>query len=329
LILPAVLYGLARSTSPENRTRALLRFLLVVGVCTLGTYILIWQFAANDVGLLDWMLQVTHHEGRSWALHSYPRAADIGVHVSALGVAVVGLHTLASTTPSIVAGIGFILGILVAAWFLRGRGSEKAVLVSALVIAMIPRFPFYLWFEPQNWEWWLPTMVFVVAIGAQWLRGPSIGLVSLRIGTFIILAMTIGILLMHGPTTLRLRERNLAETQQRLAAVAGAAPPMVYLTYGDTSHMAFHVRGIQHDTEFLSGTPEESVKRIVKLRAENPDAAFAIFFDRFVQDGQPVTIEAKDDALAPLLDGIDESDPKMRVFRRKGRVFALGFNLPK
>jgi hypothetical protein len=325
LILPSVALLLLRPELGPGRVRRAGILFLGVGMATLLAYGALWRVSAPQSHLLDWMLAVTQHEGRSWALASHPRLSDVPLNLQALGAAVVGVHRLDSGVPALIAAGGFLFVILLSTFLLRGGRPASRSLLLALGLAILVRFPFFLWFEPQNFEWWLPSLAYLVAMGCTFLRGPR---AAPKFAFLIPLLGALLILGIHGESTLSLRERHLATCRDQLTQIAGASPPMVYLTYGATAHMAFHLDQREHDTDFLRGHPEEIVARLIALRQEHPTAPLALFFDRFVKDGQPVTRLSKEDALTPFLEGIDESDPAMRVFRHRDRVFALGFNLP-
>lgn len=329
LIVPAVAAALLTHPDLKRRLRTCALFLLATGAATLALYGIAWAVCGGGERFAPWMLKVTAHEGRTWALHGHPRIEDIPVHLAALGAAVAGVHHLSGPGGAIATGAAFAGALLAAAWLLRGRDRRDGRLFGCLLLAIAARLPFYLWFEPQNYEWWLPSLVFLGAGCARWMRGKPAGGRASRAGLALLPALALATLALHLPTTLRLRERNLAVARDMLTQAGGQAPPMVYMTYGATAHMAFHVMDIPHDTEFLDRQPGAVLEALLRLRSEHPDAPFALFFDRFVRDGQPVTLNAPSDALAPYLDGIDESDPAMRAFRHRGRVFALGFNLPE
>ena len=328
LILPGVLFLLMTRNRDRTVSPPIVPWLIKVGLVTLAGYGLMFAISDRGETFMEWMLTLLGHEGRSWGTDPGPQLDRLPTYFASLGAAITGVLEGSNVRMHIAIGLSWVALLVIVALAMRGRQPTQRGFLIAILITLLVRFPFYLWFEPQNFEWWVPAMALIMLACASLVSGPCHHPNAARIAIVAALLGVGAVVYCHGENLLWLRERRIAEDSTKLMEWGGSAPPTTYFTLGQVAHQAFHVRSMDHDQDALGVTPESALARLTKIRTEAPDAPIALFFDRFVRDGHPATVIQTQDILSPLLDVMDTSDPTLSIVKREGRITAIGWNLP-
>lgn len=326
LLLPAVAAVLAWRLPAGKRLRPVVATLAGVAVATVAGYLVLWRVGAADSSLAEFLFGLVGAEQTWWAQGSGPDWSHADFHLGVLGVAVAGQQWPAtSIQPHIWLGVGFAGVLILASLLLRGTARHWPFLLACLLVVAL-RFPFFLWFEPGNYEWWLLPLVLVAACGATLAGGrPATPTVTTRrwIGGGLLVALAAAVLALHAGSSWRLRDRTLARARDEALELGGPTPGCLYLAYGDRAKAAFDVAGVPNDMQRLGyRQPAEVVPILGSILQEWPGPV-VLLVDRFVGTGMPFRAP---DPLAPLLDGYEDA-PGERSLRERGRVRVLGWHL--
>ncbi|MAG56635.1 MAG: hypothetical protein CMJ83_10130 [Planctomycetes bacterium] len=325
LILPGVLTAFAMTRSAGERWRGSLRLLAGAGLAALGLYLVGWWISAPELRFDHYLFHMMTYE---WMpVHDQlPSAARFADHFAVSGVAVVGLQGPPDARwMHVLVGIGFCAAMLAAGSLLRGRDRTTPFAISAIVVLAV-RAPFYAWFEPHNFEWWMLSLVVIVGASVATARGEArfaIGVRRLAIGLLVVL--TAAILAWHLPWTLRLQDRTLARARDDALELGKSAEGCRYFAYRSRAEAAFVIVGAPVNGYTLKGSPEEAMKTlgVVVGQSEGP---VVLLLDRFIYMGTPYGMRHGFDPLARFV--MDEAEIPGRESRsEKGRVRVLGWRV--
>ena len=332
LLVPAFMVALDARPALDREAPGPLKTLAATGIATIALYLGCWWVGAGDVALTDWVFDLATNEGRAWAPDHGPLMDHVLPHLSASGLAVTGLQFApsrpAATIEHAAIGVGFMALLLVGGSLLRGdRRGRPFLLASTIAIAC--RFPFFVWFEPLNFEWWLATLTLIAGMAATLVAGaPVTSSRSKRAGVLVLFSIAILVGIAHGPGTAKLRDRRLARSRDAAISLGGEPARCRYLVYGARAHAAFHVVDLPHETDVLTSPDGATVQvQLAEALARRPIRT-VILLDRWIGDGMPWTLRERRDALAPLLDSLEDT-PTSRYLREDGRVVVIGVHLDK
>lgn len=332
LLVPGFSIALLMRSESGHRVGTVLRTLAAAGIATLGVYAACWAIGSGDAGIVDWTFDLAEREGRSWAPNAAPKSDDLLPHLSAAGFAVVGLqrepHRSTTGLEHAAVGLGFMLLLLVGAELQRGDRRGRPFAVGAAVI-LATRFPFFWWFEPLNYEWWLCSLTLIAGMAATITSGRSVTRPSFRRAGAC--ALVLGALLvaaLHAPGTNELRDRKLARSRDAALRLGTEGRTCSYLVYGARAKAAFHIVDVPARDDVLTSPDPATVQRqLVRAMSSHP-VRTVILLDRWVGDGMPWTLRRKTDSLSPVLDSLQDS-PTERYIREGGRVVVVGLHLDK
>jgi hypothetical protein len=323
LLLPAALMVAAPKLEPGRRLRPLLGMLAVCGVIVLAFYFSAWLWVRTEVpkGFFEYLTRFGHT-----ARYVGPSDVDIRVslHLGAFAAALVGRQWF-EPGPHILLGGAFLALLAIATLLLRGR-APSARYAAAVLVTLAIRFPFYAWFEPDNFEWQILPIVLLVALGARTANGePATSIVARRAGIALLVVIASTLLAFHAGNTLALRQRRLA-TAVSMAIEAGG-PRAFFLPLDKSAMIAVELRLREYEQKDVPyGDPLTSMaQRALELRAKLNRPIVAIS-DRFVETGMPYDLAHAGEGRAAF-DAHKESK-EFRVIEFEGKKFAAVFPKP-
>ena len=324
LLLPAWAYGLWQRMPAESRLKRLVLWGAVSGIATLGLYFLIWWAFSEENTFLEWLTYTSTHNKRavngSWSSTGGVITLDVvEQHIAALSVSVVGLLTF-DRIPNLIMGIAFVASLLGAGFLDRGSRRARPLLIAAGIM-LATRLPFYLWFEPSNFEWWLLPLSVFAWLSAQ-LSGGKTERPRARplLATALLVAATGWVLWSHAAHSWSLRQRTMAVAIDRVVDEARSRyRNPLWVPASGIPMTAFRMRGIApYYRVALSADPLLELKSIVE---ERPHRTIVVLVDRFIHNGMPINRDLADPTTA-FLDTL-VAEPGGRTLRRRGRVQAF------
>jgi hypothetical protein len=336
LAVPGIALAVALRRGKGDRARPVVGLVLVTGLITLGCYVALWRVTAAERGFQAWMLELTDAPARSWAPSTLPDGSVVPIHLAALGAAVSGVQTHvdperpgAGVPLHVGIGLGWCAVILVCGVLLRGDRRPSPFLWGAAAILAV-RFPFFLWFEPRNFEWWVLPCALVAAAGSACAAGRSTrSLAMRRTGTSLLVALAVATVASHGASTWTLRDRTLSRALEEAVELGGPASHCRYIAYRFRAAAAFHVHRVpmNREQDVILGPPGAAVG-LFEARLKARPVRTVVLVDRFVGDGMPATIRRGDPSgLGPYLDHLEDGSG-LRALREDGKVRVLGFHIP-
>ncbi|NRA97109.1 MAG: hypothetical protein HRU14_12965 [Planctomycetes bacterium] len=326
LMIPAVAVVFAWAQPTGTRLRRTSIMIGAAGLTTLALYVVAWRVSAPDRGLDAYLFSLAS-DGWVEQMAGTPDGGRLLAHFAVSGVAVVGQQWDLRPIPHLLVGIAYVVLFLVAGRLLRG-GHATGRFGTAVLMALALRVPFFTWFDHLNHEWWLLPLVLLAAFVAAWARGEDRTAPALRCSGWIVLAlMTAGVFVAHLPSTLALRDRSVVRARDIAIAAGSRHTNCRYVSFGAHAHTAFHVVGQSHVR--LNAPPERAREELEKMLAGAP-VPTVLVVDRFIGTGMPYFLRRHGDPLAPTLAQIlDNWKPTggERLFRKRGRVVAIGWDL--
>jgi len=323
LLMPAYTFALWQRMPRPRRWRRMFIWGAVTGVLTLGLYALVWWAYASQTPFQDWLTHTSTHNPRatngSWSSTAgVINARVIEEHLGALSVSVIGLVTF-ERTPNLVAGLGFLLTLLASGVFLRGKVVVRPVLV-AFGLILVCRIPFYLWFEPSNFEWWLLPITTLAWAAGRMTCDDEPRLPWRRWGVAVLLlGAIVAVLTVHASHSWSLRRRTMAATMERLIEASQGTTNPIYVPISGIPMTAFRMHGIKPNYSVaLSADPITELDLLIK---REPSRSIVILIDRFIHNGMPINARIVD-PLAVILDTF-VAEPRGRILRRRGQLQAV------
>lgn len=326
LIVPGVALALALGRPRGDRLKPITLMIAASGVATLAGYALLWWIGAPDgQSLHAWMLKLALDDDGNLTPWGGPRGFVFGAHFATLGTAVTGLCR-EDLTLHLVIGGAFAGLLLFAAAAARGtRPCGRFALAAAVVVGL--RIPFFAWFEPINWEWWLLPMILVTALGVSATGGePRTPAWIRRAVGVLVLGATIAILWAHGPRTWELRERRMIEAARSAIELGGT--PCDFVAYGFRARTAFHVLQVPA-FPIPQPQPAEAMIQWAMKRMGGGPHPMVILMDRFVGAGMPIELLSGSDGVFRYVDALEKPPYRAIMLRREGRVEAIGWHVGK
>lgn len=317
-LLVPFLAWMATAAGPRRGPRAA-GCLLAHAAIAVSAYALIHASIDPASSFPDWLLERALAPGRSWAPETLPGTDEVLRFLAAGGAAAVGWRDVAIERA---VPIHALIGALVTVPLLVRTALSSAPERWLLLFAAGVQFAFYAWFEPANFEWWLPiwTLLTIGAIGCDQpsSRGMLPGLVPAVIAVALLCA--------HGPSTAALLDRRVASDAQEALALIGEHPDAHLLVADARLALWIEGRGIPFE-DHTRTTPDRLVVLVVE-RAASDDGPGLLLVTRGLGDGSPAFLSRPDlDAWGPWLDGL-APDARSRPLRdAAGRVHAFAWNL--
>lgn len=323
LLLPAVTYALGQRLQPQGRWPRVVLWGGVTGVVTLATYWAIWVAFPVDMTFPEWLTHTSTHNARavngSWSPTGGAITPQVlEMHMGALSSAVVGLITFERTF-NICIGLGFLLVIAGTGVFLRGRGRHRPLVIMTLLVFVF-RVPFYLWFEPGNFEWWLLPIGVLTWAAAHAVRDdePARGLRPILVGLALV-ASIVTVLGYHADHSWSLRNRTMSAAIDRVLAESRNRVRPIYVPITGVPMTAFRMRGVKpYYRVALSSDPIQALDALIKKERAR---TIVILVDRFVHGGMAINREIVD-PIGRILDGFVAA-PGGRILRRRGHLQAI------
>lgn len=323
LILPGMLVALRLRTHHAPAWPQIVRHVALMGTIALALYALAW-WVSGTPSFTGWLLEIAQRAGRHWAPADPPAAHLLQLRGMALGAAVAGVQS-AWDAPLLNTAIGALFLLLLAGigWFC-GAGRWPRAMILSVLAAVGVRTAFYLWFEPQNPEWWITDLALlaaavVVKCAARPPRAPYAAL-----GLCVI--VVVSLLLLHGSCILRLREGTLRELGSTGAAWSQGTDKPIVVSLGIRPFFALASHGVEANARVLEGAPDLKTihARLDSLRKQSKRAVL-LAVDRNVGEGQPVPSWWQSDATE--LTALDQITPPpgCRVHRIHGRIQLILF----
>ncbi|MEO0479161.1 MAG: hypothetical protein AAF196_06745 [Planctomycetota bacterium] len=299
------------------------------GAMPVATWYLAWSAndAVNSIATFkDFVLGIGNHGTFSFAEIvglSSPHLLAVAFHnafvpqIDALDSVPVALGLVPIT---LLAGVAFV-------W--RGRsGGRNTRLLAAFATLFVCRQSFFLWFEPQNWEWQVPLVAMGLGLLARSTRGEAISSAGLRrLGGVALVVFGACVFSLHLPASLRARHDHLDQSVE--TAVAAAGSEAQYLCLGFKPFRLAGWRGFDSvkldDAHSFTALPSRwrdwPVNVLPFARAQGVDVVLLV--DVFVRNGQPYTRQALGDAVQLASDPrVVESD-ELTFLWHDGRLFGL------
>ncbi len=318
-LLPGVIIAAGAALPTARRAARLATMLGLTAAATLGVYVLSWLGSASEESFVDYLTRF----GRTaaWGTIFGVNADSVALHFAGFGAALVGRHWLAPAPHNLV-GAAFVVLLAAAARLVRGTAPLGRFTAAVLVTVAI-RIPFYVWFEPVNFEWQILPVVLLVALASRSARGTMLGTRRTeRIGVAILILMALAIFAVHAPSTWKLRERRLETAVSEVIEQAG--PDAWFVAVDKSTALALTMRGIPHE-RMLEPEPHEVTLRVGELLRHAP-RPIAVIADRFIEDGMPFTDEHAGMWCAQF-DLVPDSRT-CRVLRREGKAYAAILRAP-
>lgn len=317
LLIPAWAYALGQRLDGPTRARTVTTWLAATGVAGIALYALTWITFGENLAFGDYLTdtaQKSPHPSGSWS-HSEGMGA-VKVHAGALTVLVIGLVTL-DPVVNIWVGVAFV-GLLVALGaLLRGTRPGRPLVTCALLVVII-RAPFYLWFEPANFEWWIVPVAIIAWTSAALTAAPgSPPRLRLRLASAMSFAMLTGILWTHTPHSWELRERHMARLMDRAIAMGEDGGRPIWVPLSELPHTGFMIRGMQPEKSAMGLSLSAAVEVIAKMALAKPGRTIVAVHDRSLLHEISVS-ESREEPGAPPLDRLGA-----RYLRRRGRIQAV------
>ena len=318
LLVPAWAYALGQRLDGPTRLRTLSVWLAATGAAALAVFTLIWIAFGEDWTFVDYLTysasQIAPYESGSW---SHAGGVDaVKVNVGALTVLVIGLVTL-DPVVNICLGLAFV-GLLAAmGMLLRGARPARPLVTCALLVVIV-RAPFYVWFEPANFEWWLVPVAVIAWTAAALTAGPGpLPRPRLLAASAVSLAMLTGTLWTHAPHSWTLRQQHMAQLMNDAVEKGEAGGRPIWLPLSELARTGFRVRGLRPDRSAMGLSLEGAVKVIKEMTEDKPGQTIVAVHDRSLLYEMPVS-ETKEEPGPPILDGLGA-----QYLRRRGRIQAV------
>lgn len=318
LLVPAWAYALGQRLDGPTRLRTLSAWLAATGGAALAVFTLTWIAFGKDLAFGDYLTytasQIAPHESGSW---SYSGGFDaVKVNAGALTVLVIGLVTL-DPVVNICTGLAFV-GLLAAmGLLLRGTRPARPMVTCALLVVIV-RAPFYLWFEPANFEWWLVPVGVIAWTAATLAAGPSpLPRMRLVVASVVSLAMLTATLWIHVPHTWTLRQQHMAQLMDRAVAMGQAGGRPIWVPLSELPYTGFMIRGLRPDRSAMGKSLPDAVKVIEEMARSRPDQTIVAVHDRRLLYEMTVS-EGEAELGDPILDQLGA-----RYLRRRGRIQAV------
>lgn len=331
LFVPGFAVAMAARLPKGNRLATVAKTMVVAAGGTIAIYAACWWVGGGEATFIEWLLELAQRDGRAWAPASGPDTRWLLPYVGASGAAVIGMQwdPFASWSgwAHAAVGVSFILLLLGAAGLQRGDRRMTPFIIAAMVTGVC-RFPFYWWFEPLNFEWWIGTLTLVAAAAAAICSGTPVTNRKVRkIGVVMLLALPVVTAVAHAPTTWALRSRSLAEARDAAIALGGPPSTCRYLSYGLRPAAAFYMVNMRHSSNVLTAHQHPKLRSQIRQALRERPVRTVVLIDRWVSNGMPWTLRRRTDELSDLLDGAESDSNTLKVIRDRGRVVVLGFNL--
>jgi hypothetical protein len=320
LALPGILSAAASSVARGLRLRRVVAILSVAAVLTIPGYLAAWFVAGGGEDLFEFLLR-TQRKGDLDAWGAARGTPAILQMVDAFGALVTGRYWPWSGR-NLWIGPLFVAALLVAGGFARGRRSIRP-LVIGVGLTWVFWLPFFLWWRPFHWDYFLLPVSFLAALASgavaddALVDGESTRMPPRGCAVAASLAAVAGLILAsHLPSTVRLRDRRLMAAVEK--ATARAPPEARFLSMGLRVDLAFSMAGIPEDR---SSNVVGDVLIGLRRRIESSPVPTMVVIDRFVWDGMLYTL----DHVGNLYHELDRLEPtaRIRLFRAEGRVFAV------
>lgn len=324
LLVPAWTYALwQRQETPRLRTTSV--WLATTGGASLLAFVLLWAAFGRDLGFFEYLTftssRLAPFEGGTWS--TSPGVFDLDtmtIHAGALTVLVTGLRTYDQTF-NICVGLGFLALLIIIGLLLRGTRPARPLLVTT-VLTLAVRTPFYLWFEPANFEWWL-VPVGIIAWTATALAASPDPRRAARpaIAAVCSLAMIVGTVWAHAPHTWTLRQHRMARLMDRVVEIGSRAERITWVPLSPLPRSGLAIRGLRSDSRALNLEIPDAVQLVNEIAESRPDHTIVAVHDRFVKHGMAVSQDVVERG-ARTLDRFVAA-PGTRYLRRRGRVQAV------
>jgi len=326
-IVPGCLLAHAMKNPAGRRLRSAMVVAFAAGTLTLAAYAIIYALCPWDRGFIDFLLGLGARG--SWSTVDELGLSASAAHFASLGWCIVGRFHEQGDAATWAQVLGWFAVAGGAAWCLRGDATFKRPLAAAVTLTLLLRTPFYMWFEPENWEWHVLPLLLIAAVAASWCRGvPTGGRARRRAGGCLLVTGITVLLTVNARSCGELRDRTLYDAARKAVEVGGIE--CLYVTVGHRLNVAFATHGLRsqprHDPPALPFPADLRTTLIEVVRhAQGLPGPTMVVIDRFLRDGMPHTLRNLDrfDVIEDLVEGTPHT-----VVRHDGRIFAIGFRLP-
>jgi hypothetical protein len=318
LLLPGVLLALIPALPRPGLIRRLALMLASSGAIVIALYCGAWLWARNDPGVDEGLVKYLTRFAHTASTEGLEVGLRTALHFGSLGVAVIG-RWWEAPLPHILAGAAWVAGVLVATLRLRGTSPSRRY-ANAVLVTIAIRVPFYTWFEPQNFEWWMLTMLLLLALGSRTARGePATSPSSRWAGVALLVALAAIPFAIHAPNTWALRQRTFAPAVD--AAIRAGGPNAYYLAVEKNAYLALEMRHKacdRHDTPYGADVDPialEAMKQHVERKRP-----IVVLADRWVETGMPWDRDHAQDKLKSF--DLVATRPPFTILRWQGRNYA-------
>lgn len=320
LLVPVLFVTALLQPQDHGRRRRVLVHFLLAGLLTALGYLIFWKVGGRDLSLRHFLFEVGESHPAAGLTDGAPSLVQR--RFAALGFAVVGrqgavfdhaLHAALGLGTLALAAIGCVV--------VSGGARVRRILMPVLAVTIL-RFPFYAYFEPDNPEWWLFDIVFLAAVGASALQGPRTARPAvMRAGGLLFILLALGVLLLHGVETLRLRERKLSRAAELAVSVAG--PEVRAYGFQNRGVLALQTAG-SRNLRHLPADLDAAHRRVLE-DLERERVPTLLLIDLAVQNGYPADLRE----LRRKYGGNAAPDfPGVRILHHQNGVSVVGFFLP-
>ncbi len=322
LMVPGVAVAAGLGLPRLHRWRRILVWGFACGVITFSLYALIWRLADGGVTPFWLWLRDIAKDG-PWTGRDEKALTLCQTHADSMAAAIIGRHWDVKDLRTWI-GPAHALAVGLSAGLLRGdRPVGRLILAAGITFAL--RFPFFCWFEANNFEWWIMPIATICAIGSAAVRGRPKRSLPLRVagaGFLLILAATAFTL--HYPNLLVLRDSSLMSAVKEAVGLGGGHNRI--LAHGNHVATALTLLGVDHAVlPDVPGDPEPFASLFRELSEHRVPTT--VIVNRFVQDGMPYTMSHRHEARWGLDVQPDEGSSAdgavWRLYKRSGLVFAI------
>ena len=332
LLLPALLFALSANDRLEVSPGKLAAWTIGCGLLALGGYALIFFFCHGDGAFhleefRAWLLHLA--EDGPWSNRKGSLSARLTEHGAALGIAAIGLQHPPSEAHGlwyVLAGLTWSAGLVLIALM---HGTDRRIIgrLVALTLVVLARAPFFLYFEAHNWEWWILPMMALVTLLCDAMHQPvnrSVG----RVAGAAMLALALAGLTSwyHQTETLQLRCETMREEADHAMELLAQREDQVHvMAHGQIAHTAFMLRGQECQTLHKIGV--EGLDELHAVVAAREGRPALLLLDRFIRDGQPVTLRTHADPFNYDMNMDAAPERPQDIHRRRdGKITIIGFD---
>jgi hypothetical protein len=320
LIVPGVVA--AAWAHPESRGRAgrIAAGVALTGAATLAGYLVFASLDSRGPGPFWQSLFPSYLD--SWIRRDQPGVAPLVSRVDASSAAIVG-RTWPRSEPNLWIGPAFAASLLAAAFLLRGRSAQRR-LVLAAAITFACREAFFTWYDVTNPKWSVFTLGLLAFLGSRLAEGePARSLAARRVGGLILVLLAVVPPVVHGPFTVRLRDRGFISAMSHAVA---QGQDCRFLTVGPTVDLGLTYLGVPHLALAPAAKLEDSLDAVAREAVAHASPAL-IVFERWLPwmpSGDPWVMQNAPQGRLPI-DSLPPT-PEIRLISWNGYAYGARYS---